>query len=207
MRILVIWLGFVGSVLICALLIHDTLFFQRQLNPNLPVDLAKMKAIILEEKVEYPDVYLAQVIHETNWLKSNVFKDHSNPSGMHCHPSWGDLCDCDRKNRRESDGTFCHYTSVRNGVRDYKQWQARRLKNFHRLKGYYPKSDEDYIAFLMHFPIGSQWYQYARDKGYAKGVKSHLQVARDVVPYQPQGDSEQFLIPILKEKFSGKPDN
>ena len=141
MRDLFHLIGIITVIYLFLTFVVDTIEFQSIWNDNLTPDLKEIKAEIKKQGILFPDVVLAQVIHETNWLKSNVYKDHNNLFGMTCH-KWSPLCQCGSNNRSDpnGDGTYCHYTNWRKSIKNYAQWQIRTLNKSVQLGAPIPKN-------------------------------------------------------------------
>lgn len=68
--------------------------------------------------IQHPEIFLAQVILETNWLTSDAYKHRNNISGMH------KAYQRPTTRIQDSDSTLlATYSTVKASVYDYKIWQ------------------------------------------------------------------------------------
>ena len=172
MRLIFQWIGAVVVCYVIFIFLYDTIHMHSLFRPELTSEIQKVKTYIIEQNVAFPNIALAQVIEETNWLKSNVYKDHNNAFGMMCH-KWGNECSCKDKNRSNSHGTFCDYESVESSIRDYAEWQQKRYQAYRRAKKQIPITEKEYLQFL-------EDVNYAPNQQYSKKVKRYILYASTV---------------------------
>ena len=148
-------------------IIYFTQLFKYQHDHLNEVRIAAIKYNVLNV-----DIYLAQVVHETNWFKSDVFLQHNNTQGMMCNNYEG--CNCDSSNRRDVDGQYCDYKTIDQSVQNYAAWQRKRLSDYVKYYGeeYYPDLEDEYYYFLEHLVLGnSPNHRYATDLDYISKIK------------------------------------
>ena len=108
---------------------------------------------LLREDIKFPKVVEAQILLETDFLRSKIFNQTNNLFGMK------------HNSRQYSKGTkngHAFYNNVFDSIKDYKEWQESRLPPSVR-------TDEDYLNFLDHLPNG---LRYAEDKQYTEKLRS-----------------------------------
>lgn len=134
-------------------------------------------------KIAFEDVVLSQLILETGYGTSNVFKEGKNGFGM--KPS--------SRNRKSIRG-HAAYETFEESVKDFKKWQEKFLGNYEAKYGKIT-SDEEYIKFLGNLVIpGSkpdEKFRYAEDPKYEQKVTNILQYVRLVKKLQQEKKLEQ----------------
>ena len=166
MRAFLQLLGAVTFVYILIVFVYDGIFFQSLMNNHLQDDIKGLKAQCVLEGVAFPEIAAAQIIHETNWLSSDVYKEHNNCFGMTCH-KWGTYCICEGNNRKDKDGMYCDYESTLFSIKDYAEWQQQRFRGYRKAKKPIPITREEYLQFLIDV-------HYATDKRYIHKVEKYL---------------------------------
>jgi len=111
-------------------------------------------------KARFPEIILAQALHETDSLRSNIYKECHNLLGMKWTPnrriSWG-IC-------RGHAG----YSSPVDSFKDYILWQNRFLPWYETKRlGHEVTTVEEYLGFLEN-------QGYAEDPKYSRSVKKWL---------------------------------
>jgi flagellum-specific peptidoglycan hydrolase FlgJ len=137
--------------------------------------LNEVRTAAIKYKVLHVEIYLAQVVHETNWFSSSVFKKHKNLQGMMCNIYAG--CNCESSNIRDVDGQYCNYKTIDQAVQNYAAWQQVRLYDYVGLYGddFYPDIEEEYYYFLENLVLyDSPGHRYATDPHYIMKIKRRL---------------------------------
>jgi uncharacterized FlgJ-related protein len=108
--------------------------------------------------VEQPQIFLAQVIEETGWLTSNVFKKSNNLCGMNY-----------TRNRFAIGKYKCYakYKSWKDSVKAYKLWQDKRYKGGNYLQ---------FLTNLNYAKNNQQAQVYAENPNYIRNIKSILKI-------------------------------
>lgn len=124
--------------------------------------------ILKQEKVQYPEVALAQMIHETGFFKSRIWRENHNGFGMKAS-----ITRKFHKGERYGHAYYphkphqgrCNIECYKPSIRDYATWQAQMIGN--------RKIDTqgDYLYFLDHLPGGQR---YAEDPNYTEKLRSIL---------------------------------
>ncbi len=179
-----------------------------------PGEDAHEKMIIMLDSigVKYPKVVWHQIILETGWLKSRVYKENNNPFGMKRNLRGYALnpkgkakpkkCDC-----FDWDLHAC-YPSKYEAIQDFIAWQTMILENYKEVYGRLPKNDGEYISMLNALPIKAEsgrmgFYPYASAGHYTKSLK-RLMSFTEANPLLAQGKQPEayqkagrFLLAIL----------
>jgi hypothetical protein len=140
----------------------------------------KMIDALSEMGVKYSRIVWHQIILETGWLKSRVYKENNNPFGMKRNlreyalnprgKSKPKRCDC-----YDWELHAC-YPSKYEAILDFIEWQSLILNNYKEVYGRLPKNDMEYLAMLNNLPIKGKsgkmgFYPYASAGHYTKAVK------------------------------------
>ncbi len=113
---------------------------------------------MIEMGIQCPDVVVAQIIIETGYLSSKIYKENNNLFGM-------------KESRRKWDigSQYGHalYPSKAHSLLDYREWQQERSK------GRIFKTNEEYIYFLGHLfqRDDGTWARYAEDRTYEDKIR------------------------------------
>jgi flagellum-specific peptidoglycan hydrolase FlgJ len=111
---------------------------------------------------------MAQIVHETDFFSSKVFKENNNLFGM-------------KENRRGfCKGTkngHAFYVSKEQSIKDYRAYQNWMLYVAAH-NGKYPKTNEDYMALLEDLPQfwPRRYVRYATDPNYVASLRKRLAI-------------------------------
>jgi flagellum-specific peptidoglycan hydrolase FlgJ len=119
--------------------------------------------ILIELDIKYPDVVIAQALHESDLFRSPIFKENHNALGLKC---------------AERRKTYCIGVNRGHAVfrselecfLDYKEWQHKYLPLYEKRFGKV-STNEEYLHFL-------KLYKYAEDPVYLRKVKSYFKYSK-----------------------------
>lgn len=108
--------------------------------------------------VQCPEVVVAQILLETDYLRSKIYKENHNLFGMKESSRTWDI---------GSQHKHAKYPDDRYSVLDYREWQIKRAK------GRIFKDNEEYIYFLGHLwqNRDGSWARYAEDPNYEEKLR------------------------------------
>ena len=115
----------------------------------------KLIRLLEQENIMFPEVVIAQIMLETHYLQSVIYRENNNLFGMKRN-SRG-YCRGVRRNH-------CYYDTVMDSFLDYAEWQKKYTVVYTQRTGRKLRTDEDYLAYL-------QWIGYAEDKQYISKLK------------------------------------
>lgn len=115
--------------------------------------------LIASYGIKFPDVVLVQMIHETNWFRSNIYKECLNPFGMKYN---------DRGLAKHKCRGHAGYETIVDALLDYRIWQARCLKLRPDVK-----TQDQYLKMLDDLPL-CKGCRYAEDPNYVQRLKGYL---------------------------------
>lgn len=119
--------------------------------------------------IKFPEVVLAQAIHETAMFKSQICKENHNLFGMKESSRDHDI----GSNRGHAmyphtdHKGVCTIQCFLPSLRDYRDWQQRMMP-LTKIS-----NDDDYIYYLQNLPGG---LSYAEDKTYPKHIRKYLKI-------------------------------
>lgn len=108
--------------------------------------------------IQCPEVVVAQIALETNYLTSKIYRENNNMFGMKASSRGWHIGE-------QHDHAL--YIDRAHSILDYREWQMQRAK------GRIFKDNEEYIYFLGHLwqnPDGS-WARYATDRKYEEKLR------------------------------------
>lgn len=115
--------------------------------------------------LKFKEVVAAQLLHETDSLKSNISKECKNDYGMKVNSRGLHIGRC-----RGHAGYSSHY----NSFKDYLEWQTKYLPLYESRYNVRVRSDEDYLTFLYK-------QQYAEDKNYLEKLRYWIPKAKKIL--------------------------
>lgn len=126
----------------------------------------------IDQGLAFPEVVTAQMVHETDFLSSKIYKENNNLFGM-------------KKNKRgycvgERNG-HALYVNTLMSVKDYKAYQNRML--FYAAKqNRYPHTNEEYMALLRDLPqFGcGKGVCYAEDPNYLNSLRKRIEMLKSM---------------------------
>lgn len=119
--------------------------------------------------VVYPEVVLAQALHETNMFRSQICKENKNLFGMKQSSRDYDIgvnrghAKYAHKQHKGKCNMVCYLPSIL----DYRDWQ-RQMMPLDKIK-----TRDEYIYYLQHLPNGMA---YAEDKKYPERLRFYLKL-------------------------------
>ena len=120
--------------------------------------------LLRSEGIQFPNVVLAQMVHETNYCRSRIYKENNNLFGMR-HNSRGIS-----KGERNQ---HAYYDTKLESIKDYAAWQKVVL----RLR---PVTNEtQYLSLLENLPLCKNC-RYAEDKQYIKKIHARMRELREL---------------------------
>lgn len=114
---------------------------------------------LTELGIRFPNVVLAQMVHETNWFTSRIYYENKNYFGMK-YNTRGYAIGIHRGHAK--------YSNYEDSLLDYASWQKRVLK----LKNV--QTDEEYLKLLDNLPICKNC-RYAEDINYTKSIRKRME--------------------------------
>lgn len=120
----------------------------------------------------FPEVVAAQLVHETDFFQSTVFKQNHNGFGMKHNGRGYSL--------GERNG-HAYYKNFKESLKDYKAYQNKIL--FYAAKqDRYPHTNEEYMALLEDLPqFGvNKFVRYAEDRNYIASLQKRLKQLKDM---------------------------
>jgi len=113
---------------------------------------------MVEMGIQCPDVVIAQIIIETGYLTSKIYRENNNLFGMK---------ESSRKWDIGSQYEHALYPSKAHSLLDYREWQQERSK------GRIFTTNEEYIYFLGHLfkRKDGTWARYAEDRKYEDKIR------------------------------------
>lgn len=120
---------------------------------------------IVDAGVRFPEVVMSQLILETGYGQSEVFKQNGNAFGMK-HNKRG-FSKGSKLGHADYGGDF------NKSLADYMAWQKKYLSGYETKQGKKVKTNEEYIQFLKD-------YGYAEDKNYPSKLKDILEYVKKV---------------------------
>lgn len=122
--------------------------------------------------IAFPEVVVAQIVHETDFFSSKVFKENNNLFGM-------------KENGRGycqgSKNGHAFYVSKEQSIKDYRAYQNRLLFAAAR-HDKYPKNNQEYMALLEDLP--QFWpkrnVRYATDPNYVSSLHKRLAILNTI---------------------------
>lgn len=153
---------------------------QRHISQNVNVYKATLDTL-QSLGVKFPEVVLAQHVHETGWRTSAHFLRGNNCYGMKRNSrsfnvyKYGKPCDSSVC----VDCVHAHYHATLDSHKDYKAWQDIRIRGYEKVTGRKINSVEDYFIFLDNLVLFTKYNKpyfarYATDKKYREKVQGAL---------------------------------
>lgn len=119
------------------------------------------ESIMEQLGINCPEVVMAQIVLETNYLTSKIFLDNHNLFGM-------------KESSRDYDIGSQHghalYPNTNASLLDYRAWQK-------IMGGHKCKTNEEYLYFLDHLPGGRR---YAEDPLYTQKLKKIIIILQNL---------------------------
>jgi flagellum-specific peptidoglycan hydrolase FlgJ len=115
--------------------------------------------------VKFVRVVVAQLVLETGYLTSKVFKENHNGFGMKMHR---------RGKAKGIRNGHAYYESFKDSILDYLVYQQMILR-LAKEQGYVIKTDEDYLWLLDHLPHCTNC-RYAEDPNYVQKLREHMRL-------------------------------
>lgn len=110
-------------------------------------------------KIRFPEVLLGQIYHESDRLKSNIYKKCNNATGMKYN---------DRGYAKGICRGHAYYDDPTDSIRDYAEWQQLYLTHYEQKVLHRScLTKQDYYRFL-------EWIGYAEDSKYIKKVDKYV---------------------------------
>lgn len=117
-------------------------------------------------KIRFPTIVFAQIVHETDFFSSKIYKECNNLLGM--KPA----------QYRDWDIGMCRghalYSKKIDSLYDYAEYQAEYLPQYERQVLKRPATEEDYFNFLT-------WAKYAEDPDYLPKIKHYNKAIKTVL--------------------------
>jgi len=120
---------------------------------------------IIDAGIRFPEVVMSQLILETGYGESEVFKENGNGFGMK-HNKRG-FSKGSKLGHADYGGDF------KKSLQDYAHWQKKYLTKYEQSRNIKVKTDEEYIKFLKD-------YGYAEDPKYSDKLLDILQYVKQV---------------------------
>jgi hypothetical protein len=137
-----------------------------------PLTLEKVKKAIDDNGIKFKWVVLSQAVHETNYFKSNIFKQNRNCFGMKLSQRGWAI---------EENRGHAKYDDVVLSVRDYAAYQ-RNILFLAKKQGYVIDTEEQYLWLLDNLPFDNG-ARYAEDKQYTERLRSHMKKLKKSVSW------------------------
>lgn len=134
--------------------------------------LRKWVTYLSDNNFAFPEVVASQMVHETDFFASVVFKENHNGFGMKHNGRGYSL--------GEKNG-HAYYRNFKDSLKDYLAYQNKML--FYAAKqNRYPHTNEEYMALLEDLPqFGVKKYvRYATDPNYVARLKKRLEQLKNM---------------------------
>jgi len=122
--------------------------------------------------IQFPEVVKAQIILETRWLTSKIYKKNHNLFGM---KESGRNWDCGTQFGHANyhcpiydNNPISQLPGEVRSLCDYRDWQIMRFEQARKRGMKIPQTNEEYIYFLQHLPGGGA---YAEDPQYPNKLR------------------------------------
>ena len=115
--------------------------------------------------IKFPKVVAAQLVLETGYFSSKIFKENHNGFGMKMHK---------RGRAKGVKNGHAYYDSFKDSILDYRTYQQMILAKA-KEQGYKINSEEDYLWLLDNLPHCRNC-RYAEDISYTKKLREHMRL-------------------------------
>ena len=122
--------------------------------------------------IRFAEVVVAQIVHETGWFTSVVYKENNNLFGMKENGlKWNGKKIC-----AGTKNGHAYYKSRLESIRNYRFYQSRML-SLAREQGRTPHTNEEYMALLEDLPH-LRGKRYAEDLKYIEKLKMQMSILK-----------------------------
>ena len=169
-------------ILLCKSLIQEEVHIYL-LEPEYHILLANFKEI----GILYPEVAAVQALHESDFMKSNIFKINNNLFGLKNHTN---TTYCISSNMRPDsvlvdsvmmkvNTTHCWYSHSDHSILDYQDYQERRIREYEECTGKRILTLEDFLFLLENLKLKKRYgcdetFRYATDPEYVTKLRKYL---------------------------------